>query len=145
MMRWIPSVMLIKVPVGDGTDAVIEMEADYSDLGQSVQLVSDDPDSPGLAAFSLAGSIRRVLPAINAVLGGLSATDLTPDEVSIELGLKVGGETGLVFAKGKTEATFVVKMTWRQASADSTAVPDAARPDSPDDEEGDKVDESGGA
>jgi hypothetical protein len=136
--------MLIKVPVGDGTDAVIEAEVDYSDLGQSVQLVSDDQDSPGVASFSLASSIRRVLPAINTVLSGLSATDFAPDEVSIELGLKVGGETGLVFAKGKTEATFVVKMMWRQTAPDFASAPDAPKPDSPEDEKDDKADESGG-
>jgi len=134
--------MLIKVPVGDGTDAFVEMEVDYADLGQSVQLVSDDPDSPAVASFSLAGSIKRVLPAIRTVLSGLRTADLAPDEVSMELGLKVGGETGLVFAKGKTEAAFVVKMTWRRSATDAAPVPNAGTPD---DEGDDKADESGGA
>ena len=133
--------MLIKVPVGDGTDAFVEMEVDYADLGQAVQLVSDDPDSSAMATFSLAGSIKRVIPAITTVLGGLRTADLAPDEVSMELGLKVGGETGLIFAKGKTEAAFVVKMTWRRSTADTATVPDAGSPDG----EQDETDEPGGA
>ena len=135
--------MLIKVPVGDGTDAFVEMEVDYADLGETVQLVSDDPDSPAVATFSLAGSIHRVLPAIRTVLGGFRGLDLAPDEVSMELGLKVGGETGLVFAKGKTEAAFVVKMLWRRPGADP-GVPDAPAPDSADEDGDDRADHSDG-
>jgi hypothetical protein len=40
----------------------------------------------------------------------------SPDEIEIEAGLKVGGETGLVFTKGTAEANFVVRMTWAKPS-----------------------------
>jgi hypothetical protein len=35
----------------------------------------------------------------------------------MQLGLKVGGETGLVFARGSAEATFTVNLSWRKPAA----------------------------
>jgi len=125
--------VLLKVPVGDGSDAFVEVEVDYEDLGQSVRLVADDPVASAVASFTLTSSINKVLPAIRTVLGGLRNVDLAPDEIGMEMGLKVGGETGLVFAKGKTEAAFVLKMTWRRPPA--TAAAEEERRDPPESED----------
>jgi hypothetical protein len=38
----------------------------------------------------------------------------SPDECGVEFGLKLGGETGVIVAKGTAEVNFLVKLTWRK-------------------------------
>jgi hypothetical protein len=127
--------MLLKVPVGDGGDTYVEVEVDLETIGGSVELVSDDPYEPAVAKFSLASSIKNVVPAFRVLLDNLRGVDLGPDELSLELAMKIGGETGLIFAKGKTEASFVVKMTWRSDPGVAPAGGDHARPADPEEPE----------
>ncbi len=106
---------MLRVPI-NGTaegDQFMEVEVDQRDLSGEVELVAGRPDL-GQAPFSLASSLRRVLPALHVMLDGLRSLAPGPDEVTVELGLKVGGESGLVFVKGTTEATFAVTLTWRR-------------------------------
>jgi hypothetical protein len=107
--------LLLRVPV-DETGAYFEVEVDHQDLSGEVALVAGRPDLAE-APFSLASSLRSVLPALHVLLDGLRTLAPGPDEVTVELGLKVGGETGLVFVKGTGEATFTVNLTWRNAAA----------------------------
>ena len=39
--------------------------------------------------------------------------ELTPDEAEVEFGLKMGGETGVIIAKGTAEVNFVIRMSWK--------------------------------
>jgi Trypsin-co-occurring domain 1 len=39
--------------------------------------------------------------------------ELAPEEAQVEFGLKIGGETGVIVAKGAAEVNFVVRMTWK--------------------------------
>ena len=55
---------------------------------------------------------------MRAVLDRLVA--MSPDEASVEFGLTLGAETGVVVAKGTSEMHFAVTLSWkRPGSADS--------------------------
>ena len=54
------------------------------------------------------------MPALRTIIIRLRTDEHSPDEIAMNLGLKVGGEAGLVFAKGTAEATFTVSMTWHK-------------------------------
>jgi len=41
--------------------------------------------------------------------------ELQPDEMEIEFGLKVGGESGVIIAKGTAEVNFAVRVLWKRA------------------------------
>jgi hypothetical protein len=100
-------------PIEDGDDEYIEVEIDPADLGESVELVSAD-GRVYQAARSLGAAMDRLLPAVDAILDRFRRHRRAPDEIELELGLKLGGETGVIFAKGTSEATFNVKLTWRR-------------------------------
>ena len=53
--------------------------------------------------------------------------EVAPAEAEVEFGLKIGGETGVIVAKGTAEVNFVVRMTWKASEPGSNAVP--SRPD----------------
>ncbi len=110
---------LIKVPIDDDPNDYVEVDIDSRELGTAVQLTAGGLADLRVASFSLASSLDTVLPALSTVLRKIRDSAHAPDEVGIELGLSVGGETGLVFTKGTAEATFTVSLTWRRSTHDS--------------------------
>jgi NTP-dependent ternary system trypsin peptidase co-occuring protein len=103
---------LLRVPVEEGSDEYVEVEISPDELEDSVQLASRVGDGVARAAFSLGAALDRVMPALRTVLSRLRETEHAPDEIGMQLGLKVGGEQGLIFTKGTAEATFTLSLTW---------------------------------
>jgi Trypsin-co-occurring domain 1 len=108
------AVILLKVPIDDTHADFMEVEIDRRDLGDQVELNADAGRAAVVAPFTLASALDRVTPALRTILGRFRTLDLAPDEIAMELGLKVGGEAGLVFTKGTAESTFTVTLTWRR-------------------------------
>jgi hypothetical protein len=127
----VPDTALLKVPVGNDQDGFVEVEVSRAELvglsDSGVVLASDDGSRFEAATFSLSSAMDRVMPAVRVILGRLRTGTGSPDEVTVELGLQIGGEAGVFFAKGTAEATVAVTMTWRRADEQSGAGPDAAR------------------
>lgn len=112
---------LMRVPLTEGSDECIEVEIDSRCLGDAVQLATSGDGEVARAPFSLAGSMNNLVPALSTILTSLRRAEHAPDEIGMVLGLRFGGETGLVFARGTAEATFTVTMTWRKAPAAGSA------------------------
>jgi hypothetical protein len=107
---------LVRLPLGDGhpPDAVAEFEVDYEDIDESgTELLAKGSLEPP-APETLAASLDRTLPALSLVLSKVKAASAGCDEIAVELGLRIGGETGLVFVKGSADATIGVTVTWRR-------------------------------
>jgi hypothetical protein len=113
--------VLLKVPVGDGTDDFVEVQVSRSELvdltESGVVLASASGSRFESAGYTLADAMSRVMPALRVILGHLRDGVHAPDEITMDVGLKVGGESGFVFAKGTAEATIAVSMTWRRGAA----------------------------
>lgn len=58
-------------------------------------------------------ALRRVQSALAQVSDAVK--ELQPDEMEIEFGLKVGGESGVIIAKGTAEVNFAVRVLWKRA------------------------------
>lgn len=97
--------VILKVPLEEGSDEFIEVEVDEGTL-----LARGGSRN---ATFNLSGSWDRILPAVRMIFGKFRHLDVAPQEVSLEIGLKVGGETGLVVAKANAEALYRLTLTWR--------------------------------
>lgn len=113
-------VVLLKVPIGDGDDDVIEVQvspAELDGLEESGVVLAADDGRHGrrvdVAAFSLASAVDHVMPALMTIVRRLSGGVHAPDEVTMQLGLQIGGETGFYFAKGTAEANIAMTVTWR--------------------------------
>lgn len=102
---------LLEVPLeGDAGVAVFEVDGDV--IPGELELASDEPGkATARASRTLEEAVRDTRPVLRRVLDALS--DLGPTETSIEFGIKIGGETGVIFAKGTAEASFKVTMTWK--------------------------------
>jgi len=102
---------LIDVPVEGGGQLLVEA-ADWQ-LPGGLELAAARPgEVVARARESLERSLDQLKPALNAVAERLRS--IGPEEFSVEFGLTVGAESGLVVAKGSGEVHFTVTMSWHR-------------------------------
>ena len=63
--------------------------------------------------MSLEEALGKLKPALHKIV--LMLRDMAPDEASVAFGLNIGGETGVIVAKGSAEVNFSVTMSWKSA------------------------------
>jgi hypothetical protein len=103
---------LLGVPVSGGGDDVVVFEVDRSEVPEDLVLASPDLDKVAdRARVTLEESLARLKPSLQKVAHLLK--EMSPDETVVEFGLKIGGETGMIIAKGTAEVNFTVRMTWK--------------------------------
>lgn len=73
------------------------------------------------AAETLQQALTRVRPALGAVLDGARGLPRPPGAVTVEFGITLSAEAGVVVARGSAEANFKVSMQWSQQ--DGSALP----------------------
>lgn len=106
--------VLLEVPLGDG-DQLLLVEADVRDIAGGVVLAAPNPgEAAAKAAETLAQSLKRLEPLLRTVKERLVASG--PETFEVEFGIKLGGETGIILAKGTAEVNFTITMTWKRAA-----------------------------
>jgi hypothetical protein len=104
-------VYLIEVPVEGGGRLLVQ--ASDAELPEDLQLAAARPGQVvARARQTLEQALDQLKPAVGAVLDRLTA--IASDEVSVEFGLTLGAETGLVVAKGTSEMHFAVTLAWKR-------------------------------
>lgn len=104
---------LVEFPVGaDGETLVVEVvePAATSGEGRATRrrgILQADRD--------LEDALDRVRPAAAALLGKLRGLAESPDEVTIEFGVKLTAKAGAVLASAAIEGNYKVTLTWKQA------------------------------
>jgi hypothetical protein len=95
---------------GDGEGTAV-FEVDGGLVGSDLELAADD----GVVARAQT-SLRQALDGVRPALSQVSETvrELKPDEMEIEFGLKIGGESGVIIAKGTAEVNFAVRVVWKR-------------------------------
>lgn len=110
--------VLMKVPLdGDESDTMLIVEADRNDVrGEQLTLAAPKPgEVAAQASRSITSSLDDLRPLLRALKDKL--VDAGPDEFSVEFGLKLGGETGIIIAKGTAEVNLAITMSWRRRDA----------------------------
>lgn len=100
---------LMEIPLVGGSSIVVEVSP--TDESDELTLASRQSDAILTKAnTTLSEALEKVKPAINAMESW--ARSSTPDEITLEFGLKLGGHTGVIIASGSAEVNFAVKLTW---------------------------------
>lgn len=63
------------------------------------------------AQVTLEEALTKLKPSLHKIVHLLR--DLSPEETVVEFGLKMGGETGVIIAKGTAEVNFTVRISWK--------------------------------
>lgn len=106
--------VLLEVPVQDA--AVLIVEASPEDIGEDLIMASPPGEVAAKAARSLAQSLDQLEPLLTAIRERLVAS--RPDSFEVEFGVKFGGETGIILAKGTAEVNLKITLAWKQQSDD---------------------------
>lgn len=102
---------LLGVPVDDGTGDLIVFEVDRSEVPDDLVLASVESGKiAAQARMTLEEALADLKPSLTKVIGALR--EMAPGEVKVEFGMKIGGETGVIIAKGTAEVNFKVTMSW---------------------------------
>jgi hypothetical protein len=101
--------VLLEVPVEDG--AVLLVEADRENIPEDLTLASAERGAPAARATrSLSESLEQLEPMLRTVKERLVAS--MPDHFTVEFGVKLGGETGIILARGTAEVNLKITMAW---------------------------------
>jgi hypothetical protein len=113
--------VLVQIPINDGEGgAVVLVESDQRDIPGGLTLASPDPGQAAVVASrSLATSLEHLEPVLRTVRDKLAAS--APEHFSVEFGIKLGGETGVILAKGTAEVNLKITMTWDRKTTQPTA------------------------
>jgi Trypsin-co-occurring domain 1 len=104
---------LVGLPVdADSADILVVEVDDTQPSGGLVLAAAPDP-ARGIAKaqVTLEEALTRLKPSLQKLAHMLKET--APEQAEIEFGLKIGGETGVIVAKGTAEVNFIVRMTWK--------------------------------
>lgn len=103
-------VHLVEFALEDGGTVLVEVVS-AEDEGPTRAGVGDMIKK---ASQTLEKSLSALEPVGRALVQRLRG--LSPQEVSIEFGVKLTGEHGLIIARGAAEGSFTVKLTWRESA-----------------------------
>jgi hypothetical protein len=93
---------------------VVVFQVDRQEVPSGLVLASDDTSRMSdRARVTLEDALANLKPSLRKVVEMLK--DLSPDETTVDFGLSIGGEYGMVIAKGTAEVNFAVHMTWKSA------------------------------
>lgn len=104
---------VLAVPVAQDSDDTLLFEVDRSDVADDLVLASSDGSLVAdRARVTLEAAIEQLKPSLRKI--GNMLNDVAPDEAEIEFGLKIGGETGIIIAKGSVDVNFTVRLCWKK-------------------------------
>jgi hypothetical protein len=102
---------LLGVRVEDGSDEFLVFEVDRDQVSDDLALAAAPGEVAARAQATLEEALHRLKPSLRKIVALLK--DLAPDEAAVEFGLKIGGETGVIIAKGTADVNFTVRMSWK--------------------------------
>jgi hypothetical protein len=104
--------VLVQVPLEDGeSGGVVLVEMDRDDIPGGLALAAPEPGhAAARAAQSLSASLEQLEPVLREVKDKLATA--APDHFAVEFGIKLGGETGIILAKGTAEVNLKITMMW---------------------------------
>ena len=102
--------LLMSLPVEAGSDEMLVVEVDRTEISDDLVLASEPGKVIARAQVTLEEALAKLKPSMQKVVQLLK--ELSPDQTAVEFGLKLGGETGVIIAKGTAEVNFRVTMSW---------------------------------
>jgi hypothetical protein len=113
---------LVEYPL-DGGGALYVRSADVDAGPGQLGLASSTEEKAKKATETLESALAQITPALKSVTGRLK--DLSPDDLTVEFGLTLTAETGIIVARGGAEVHFTVSMAWSKAGPLTTSTAQA--------------------
>ena len=103
---------LLGVPVEADREDILVFEVEPGEISEGLVLASPVAGQvTARAEVTLAQALEKLKPSLQKLVRLLK--ELAPDEAAVDFGLKIGGETGVIVAKGTAEVNFAIHISWR--------------------------------
>jgi hypothetical protein len=104
---------LVGLPVDADSGDFLVVEVDDTEPSGGLVLAATPDPAKGIAKaqVTLEEALTKLKPSLQKIAHLLK--ELAPEEAEVEFGIKIGGETGVIVAKGTAEVNFIVRMTWK--------------------------------
>ncbi|MBC2904720.1 CU044_2847 family protein [Streptomyces cupreus] len=112
-----------ELPLDDGSVLLLEVSGEEPG---GVDRVGRAADAVRSSADTLQQALTRMRPALEAVFATTRGLAHAPDEVTVEFGIKLTAEAGVVVARAATEANFTVSVRWANHTNDLASGPTAS-------------------
>lgn len=103
----------------EGTKETIFVEIDSPVEG--LVAVANPGEIAVKVAQSLEGALQKIKPAASAVVATLRDLADSPDEITVEFGVKLSAKAGAILASADAEANYKVTLSWKSRSASDTS------------------------
>lgn len=100
---------LVEFPLTGGGTVRVEVDDD-----EGIARAGRADDVVATAQQTLQKALDPIRPLAESVLAKLHDLTETPDAISVEFGLKLSAEAGVIVARGTAEANFTVKLEWNR-------------------------------
>jgi hypothetical protein len=96
-------------------ETTIAVEVDYDDLpGFQPAAAGGNRDAGAWATETFTAAISRARRAAEVTMEQFKSMLTGPEEIEIELGIRLSAESGAVLAKAATEGHIQLRLTWRK-------------------------------
>ena len=104
---------LVEFPLEDGSTILVEVDEPES-AGGTARVARGDNKTVAKANQTFEKALDKIKPTANAVISKLRDLTHSPDEITVEFGLKLSAEAGAVLAAAGIEANYKVTLTWKK-------------------------------
>jgi len=101
-------------------DVIVEVDEPVTEGGEELAARAG---KIAVAEHGLEESLARVRPAADCLIRTLHGLAVSPDEATIEFGIKLSGKAGAVIASAAVEANFTVTLRWQAKAGSSQGQP----------------------
>ena len=101
---------LVRYEINDVSHITMEVDEPSSDTN----LATMPGKTLEMAKDKFEDVLKQIKPATTAVLATLKDLADSPDEATVEFGVKLNTSSGVVIASASVEANFVFKLTWKR-------------------------------
>jgi hypothetical protein len=108
---------IVEYPL-EGGGVLLVQPASVDTAGDGLGLASSPEEKTKKARETLESALTQVTPALKSVARKLR--DLSSDTLTVEFGLTLTAEAGVLLAKGSTEVHFTVTLAWSKDSPVTT-------------------------
>ena len=95
-------------------ETAIAVEVDEETIGLAPVAAGGEPGAGYWSTETFSAAISRARRAAEVTLDQFKSMVNGPDEVEMELGIRLSAQSGAVLAKAATEGHIQVRLTWRK-------------------------------
>lgn len=103
----------VEVPLGDGSEEVVRVQ--IHEVDESLVRVGRGGRAVARAEQTLGQMLDTVRPVADSFVQRFRGLAQAPDEITLEFGVSLSAEAGVVIASTATAANFSVTLTWNKS------------------------------